>query len=133
MAFGFNINNDYSKGAIQPSTPQVTTPRVANQTDNVAFDNKVIGEFGDKLLEQVQPRFVQAAQIPAEDAADLKEMFAMAGMKNPVMPTVKQYASVAGHVDKATESIDKLAITNNAERLFDSEGFKAFNKLFDID
>lgn len=129
----FGINKDYSNGIIQPSSQQVSAPKGKVQTENIVADNKVIGEFGNKLLEQVQPRFVQAAQIPAEDAADLKEMFAMAGIKNPKMPTVKQYASVAEHVGNVTQSIDDLATTNNVEILFQSDAFKALENLFGIE
>lgn len=131
MAFGFDVNK-VSVSNSKKVDAQPTVAKRAEIAETPVIDNKVKGEFGDKLLEQVQPRFIQAAQIPAEDAVELSEMYAMAGIKNPKMPTAKQYASVAEHTNEVSEFIDKLTITNNAERLFESDAFKALDNLFGI-
>ncbi len=123
-------NNVQGNPYIQGSTPNI---KGKTEINNVPVtDNKAIGEFGDKLLDQVQPRFVEAARIDAVDAKELTEMFAMAGIKNPKMPTVAQYASVSGHVAEATKGIDDLLTTNNTQALFDSPEFNTLNKLFGI-
>lgn len=131
MAFGFDINK-VPTGSSPKVDIQPTGTQRAEKTEVPVTDNKVIGEYGDKLLEQVQPTFVQAAKISKTDAAELNEMFAMAGIKKPIMPTVVQYDRIA-NCDKASEEkIDNLTASNSIHDLFESEGFGKFNKLFNI-
>lgn len=128
IEFNGNVNKDLFIGH---GVQSKETNRI-DKTDVKFIDNKHIGEFGDKLLEQVQPRFIQTAKIPETDAKELNEMFAMAGIKNPKMPTVAQYASISGHVGTAVKSLDEVTTTNNAEDLFKTRAFNALNGLFGI-
>lgn len=118
----FFIRKDSNAGETQ-RTENVNVPMT---------DNKVVGEYGDKLLDQVQPRFIEAARISEADALDLRKMFEMAGVKNPKMPTVAQYASVSRHLATVTQAMDELITTNNVRDLYDSPEFNKLNDLFDI-
>lgn len=123
-----NVNNNlFVSGGVKPH-------HIAGQekVDVKIADNKHIGEFGEKLLEQVQPKFVQAAKIPETDRAELATMFAMAGIKNPKMPTIAQYRSVAAQVGTATTALDELTTTTNAENLFNSPDFGLLDNIFGI-
>ena len=114
------VRNDIKSSEVK-KTNEIVTP-----------DSRAIGEYGDQLLEQVQATFVQAARIPEFDRLQLTEMFAMAGITKPKMPTVAQYASIANQVGNFTQDFDKLTTTNNAERLFGSKEFEALNNMFGI-
>jgi len=118
----FFIRKDSNAGETQ-RTENVNVPMT---------DNKVVGEYGDKLLDQVQPRFIEAARISEADALDLRKMFEMAGVKNLKMPTVAQYASVSRHLATVTQAMDELITTNNVRDLYDSPEFNKLNDLFDI-
>ena len=107
-------------------------PPKIETVDVKATDNKPIGEYGEKLLDQVQPRFITAARIPEADAVELTEMYAMAGIKAPKMPTVAQYASISNHVTDFTRGIDDLDTTNNAQALFNSDEFRILDDIFGI-
>ena len=123
-----NVNNNvFVNGGIKPQNNVGKEKVEVNITDN-----KAKGEYGEKLLEQVQPRFVQAAKIPETDRAELTEMLAMAGIKNPKMPTVAQYASIAAQVGVATTALDEFTTTTNAETLFNSPDFGVLNNIFGI-
>ena len=122
-----NVNNDFGI-----NNPYVQSAKQGKVTIGFNPDNKYIGEFGDKLLEQVQPAFVKRAQLPEEAKVELNEMFQMAGIKNPKMPTIAQYESVAGHVKAFGEAMDDFTTTNHAERLFNSDDFSKLNELFGL-
>ena len=128
IEFNGNVNNNlFISGG--------TKPQQVNGKENVEVnitDNKAVGEFGNKLLDQVQPRFIQAAKIPEPDRAELNEMFTMAGIKNPKMPTVAQYASITNHVVTATKELDEVMTTTHTEDLFNSAEFGTLNDLFGI-
>lgn len=123
-----NVNNNlFINGGIKPQQTNGKEKVEVNITDN-----KAVGEFGNKLLDQVQPRFIQAAKIPETDRAELNEMFTMAGIKNPKMPTVAQYASIAKQVVTATKELDDVTTTTHTEDLFNSAEFGTLNDLFGI-
>ncbi len=123
-----NVNNNvFVNGGIKPQNTVGKEKVEVNITDN-----KAIGEFGNKLLDQVQPRFIEAAKIPETDRAELAEMYALAGIKNPKMPTVAQYASIASQVGAATTALDELTTTTNAENLFNSPDFGLLDNIFGI-
>ena len=123
-----NVNNNlFINGGIKPQQTNGKEKVEVNITDN-----KAVGEFGNKLLDQVQPRFIQAAKIPETDRAELNEMFAMAGIKNAKMPTVPQYKSIANQVDTATTALEELRTTTHTEDLFNSPEFGTLNDLFGI-
>ncbi len=123
-----NVNNNlFINGGIKPQQTNGKEKVEVNITDN-----KAVGEFGNKLLDQVQPRFIQAAKIPETDRAELNEMFEMAGIKNAKMPTVAQYASIANQVGTATTALDELMTTTHTEDLFNSAEFGTLNDLFGI-
>ncbi len=125
---GNNINGGFF--VRRNETPK-ETPRIET-VDVKATDNRPIGEYGDKLLEQVRPRFVTAARIPETDAAELTEMFAMAGITAPKMPTVAQYTSISNHVADFSRDFDDLETTNNAVALFESQDFATLDNIFGI-
>lgn len=129
---GIEFDGSYIKGLFGTPAPKET--KKASETKEVSQPVPVgqpqTKEIGDKLLDQVMPTFVKTAQISKADAVELTEMFAMAGIKNPKMPTAAQYASVAGHVSTVSKGIDELTTTNNAERLFNSDGFKTLDEFF---
>lgn len=123
-----NVNNNlFVNGGIKPQQTAGKEKVEVNITDN-----KAIGEFGNKLLDQVQPRFVQAAKIPETDKTELTEMFEMAGIKNAKMPTVAQYANIINHVVIATTGLDNLWTITHTEDLFKSPEFGTLNNLFGI-
>lgn len=123
-----NVNNNlFVNNGLQPQHVK------GNENIEVKIaDNKAIGEFGDKLLNQVMPGFVQTSKIPETDRKDLTEMFAMAGVKNPKMPTAAQYASISNSVGTVVPGLDKLNTTNHANDLFNSPQFGVLNDIFNI-
>ena len=123
-----NVNNNlFVNNGLQPQHVK------GNENIEVKIaDNKAIGEFGDKLLNQVMPGFVRTSKIPETDRKDLTEMFAMAGVKNPKMPTAAQYASISNSVETVETGLDKLNTTNHARDLFNSPEFGALNDIFNI-
>ena len=128
---GNGSDNLFVRKNVTPNVTPSDTTKVT-KTDVPITDNKVVGEYGAKLLEQVQPRFVTTARIPETDAAELTEMFAMAGIKAPKMPTVAQYASISNHVADFTTGLDNLNTTNNVEDLYGSAEFATLDQLFGI-
>lgn len=123
-----NVNNNlFVNNGLQPQHVK------GNENIEVKIaDNKAIGEFGDKLLNQVMPGFVRTSKIPETDRKDLTEMFAMAGVKNPKMPTAVQYASISNSVGTVETGLDKLNTTNHANDLFNSPQFGVLNDIFNI-
>lgn len=120
-----NVNNLFSADK--------TKPKNTSRTEKVNItDNKHIGEFGDKLLEQVQPGFVQASRIPETDRAELLELSAMAGFKNLKMPTADQYARIAYNVEGTVKALDELSTTTHTEQLYSSREFTELNNIFGI-
>ena len=128
---GNGSDNLFVRKNVTPNVTPSDTTKVT-KTDVPITDNKVVGEYGEKLLEQVQPRFVTAARIPETDAAELTEMYAMAGIKAPKMPTVAQYASISNHVADFTTGLDNLNTTNNVKELYGSAEFAILDQLFGI-
>ncbi len=129
VSFNGNVNNNLfiQSGWQKPSSRKVDEKSLVNFADN-----KAIGEIGDKLLEQVQPNFVQASKLPEQDEKDLKEMYALAGIKNVKLPTRSQYARIEGSVQNASDNISQLLTGNNAEELYNSQQFNVLNELFGI-
>ncbi len=132
MAFEINGNGNVNKNLFVTSGTKAQNTSGAEKVEVNITDNKHIGEYGDKLLEQVQPGFVQASRIPETDRAELSEMFAMAGIKNPKMPTVAQYASIANNVGGAVAALDELTTTQHTEQLFGSSEFNVLKDIFGI-
>ena len=128
IEFNGKVNNNlFINGGIKPQQTNGKEKVEVNITDN-----KAVGEFGNKLLDQVQPRFIQAAKIPETDRAELNEMFEMAGIKNAKMPPVAQYARIANQVGTVTTALDELMTTTHTEDLFNSAEFGRLNDLFGI-
>ena len=123
-----NVNNNlFVNNGLQPQHVK------GNENIEVKIaDNKAIGEFGDKLLNQVMPGFVRTSKIPETDRKDLTEMFAMAGVKNPKMPTAAQYASISNSVGTVETGLDKLNTANHTADLFNSPEFGTLNNIFGI-
>ncbi len=132
MAFEISGNGNVNKNLFVTGNTKAQNTSGTEKVEVNITDNKHIGEFGDKLLEQVQPGFVQASRIPEADRAELSEMFAMVGIKNPKMPTVAQYTSIANHVGGAVTALDGLTTTTNAEQLFKSPEFSVLNDIFGV-
>lgn len=134
MSFGINgkdnVNNFFIQKGIVPN--KVGGDKTVNG-EGTPIDNKAIGEYGDKLLNQVQPSFIQAAKIPEADAVDLQEMFAMAGVPMKNMPTKAQYERIASNTAVVAQQIEDIGAKSNAEVLFDSPEFSKLNELFDIE
>ena len=131
MGFGIN-GNDFDKNLFVGKNFTASSTSKVNNTEPPINDNKVKGEYGDKLLEQVQPQFVTTSRISKTDAVELNEIFELAGIKNPKMPTVAQYQSVSNHVATITQAMDELTTTINADNLYNSTDFKVLNEIFGI-
>ncbi len=132
MAFEINGNGNVNKNLFVTGNTKTQNTSGTEKVEVNITDNKHIGEFGDKLLEQVQPGFVQASRIPETDRAELSELYAMAGIKNPKMPTAAQYASIANNVGGAVAALDELSTTTHTEQLFSSPEFNVLNDIFGI-
>ena len=131
MAFEINGNGIVNKNLFVTDKKTQNTSGTEKVEVNIT-DNKHIGEFGDKLLEQVQPGFVQASRIPETDRAELLELSAMAGLKNLKMPTADQYARIAYDVEGTVKALDELSTTTHTEQLYSSREFTALNNIFGI-
>lgn len=131
MGFGFDINKVSFDNAIRKGSTPAEGVKPNGDTALFGNDNKAIGEYGDKLLtNQYQPSFVQA--IPKADAAQLSELYSLAGIKKMKQPTLQQYESIQKGVNDFAVKYDTYVTTNNAERLYDSPGFKVLNDIFGI-
>ena len=123
-----NVNNNvFINGGLKTQNNTGTEKIDINIADNKAF-----GEFGNKLLDQVQPTFIQTAKLPEEDRSEISEMFTIAGINKAKMPTAAQYASISNQVNNFVTNFDELTTTNNAENLFNSKEFKTLNSFFGI-
>lgn len=131
IEFDKSINSSWFVG--KPDGKAKAEEVKQNEITNVPVGQSDTKELGRDLLNPLQPRFVELARIPETDAAELNEMYNMAGIKNLRMPTVAQYASVAGHVATFEQGIDELTTTNNAQQLFDSPEFATLDKLFGLE
>ncbi len=128
IEFNGNVNNNiFVNSGIKPQTVSDKSKVEVNITDN-----RHLGEFGDKLLEQVQPRFVETAKISEKDSVQLQDMFELAGIKNPKMPTAAQYTSITNQVNDAIKSLDKLTTTTHTEDLFNSTEFSTLKDILGI-
>ena len=132
MAFGFDINKVPLNGTQKTEIQKTAAKKAENVEAKPVTDNKVIGEYGDKLLEQIHPTFVRAAKISEADEAQLKEMYELAGIKNPKMPTVAQYMSIGEHVSVFSKNMDDLKTANNVRDLYSSPKFGVLNNIFDV-
>ena len=119
MAFEINGNGNVNKNLFVTGNTKTQNSSGTEKVEVNITDNKHIGEFGDKLLEQVQPGFVP-------------ELYAMAGIKNPKMPTAAQYASITNNVGSAVAALDELSTTTHTEQLFSSREFNVLNNIFGI-
>ncbi len=132
------INGKFNKGLNFFTQKELTKNEEAKEVkQNVPVGKQAeTKELGDDLLD---PRYFanalgfvkQTSALPKADAAELSEMYAMAGIKAP-LPTAAQYASVANITTSFAKGIDTLSTTNNAEQLFASSEFEALNKQFGI-
>ncbi len=131
MSFG--INSEYGKN---PKIGQGFGIGNINQTQKTeaaqVVDNKAIGEYGDKLLNQVQPQFVTAAKLPEADAVQLQEMFKMAGVSARYMPTQVVYDRVGKNTTAIAQQIDDVGTRGNAEAFLSSDTFKALDDIFNL-
>lgn len=131
MAFEINGNGIVNKNLFVTDKKTQNSSGTKKVEGNIP-DNKHIGEFGDKLLEQLQPGFVQASRIPETDRAELLELSAMAGLKNLKMPTADQYARIAYDVEGTVKALDELSTTTHTEQLYSSREFTELNNIFGI-
>ena len=132
MAFEINGNGNVNKNLFVTGNTKTQNTSGTEKVEVNITDNKHIGEFGDKLFEQVQPGFVQASRIPETDRAGLLELSAMAGLKNLKMPTADQYARIAYDVEGTVKALDELSTTTHTEQLYSSREFTALNNIFGI-
>ena len=129
---GFSINGNYGNGNVNNHAVNTIKFKKDVPTENNVSFNKPVGEFGDKLLEQVQPTFVKTSKLSKPDEADLKEMFAMGGIKELKMPTLEQYSRISGDMNDFTLKFDELETTTHAEDLYESPEFRILNEFFGI-
>ena len=131
MAFG--INGDYEK---KPKIGQgfgINNVNHTQQTESKpAVDNKAIGEYGDKLLNQVQPQFVTTARLPEADAVQLQKMYEMAGVPARYMPTQAVYNRVGENTVTIANQIDEIGTQSNAEAFFNSKTFAVLDDIFNL-
>lgn len=131
------INNNFNKGIhtglyTQKDLGKTEETKEVKKEEAAKAETK---ELGDDLLD---PRLFtnalgfirQAKNVEKEDADDLNQLFALAGMGK--IPTEAQYASIANATNAFAGGIEKLTTANNAERLFASNNFQALNKQFGI-
>ena len=129
----FGINGDYGKNPKIGQGFGINNVNHTQQTESKpAVDNKAIGEYGDKLLNQVQPQFVTTARLPEADAVQLQEMFTMAGVPTRFMPTQIVYDRVGESTTAIAQQIDDVGTKGNAETFFNSDTFKALDDIFNL-
>ena len=90
-------------------------------------------ELGEKLLEQpyAKVNFVSSQGVVAkEDAADLEQLFAMAGVSKNRMPSKTVYERIGGAVAQVSKAMTDIETENRVEALFNSPEFKTLDNIF---
>ncbi len=90
-------------------------------------------ELGEKLLEQpyAKVNFVSSQGVVAkEDAADLEQLFAMAGVSKNRMPSKTVYERIGGAVAQVSKAMTDIETENHVEALFNSPEFKTLDNIF---
>ena len=89
-------------------------------------------ELGAKLLDQPYAKinFVSTqASVTKQDADDLSQLFAMAGIKTQ-MPTKAVYERIGASVGQVSKAITDLETEDHIEQLFNSPEFKVLDNIF---
>ena len=90
-------------------------------------------ELGEELLEQpyAKVNFVSSQGVVAkEDAADLEQLFAMAGVSKNRMPSKTVYERIGGAVAQVSKAMTDIETENHVEALFNSPEFKTLDNIF---
>lgn len=90
-------------------------------------------ELGEKLLEQpyAKVNFVSSQGVVAkEDAADLEQLFAMAGLGKTRMPSKTVYERIGGSVAQVSKVMNDIETEDHIEALFNSPEFKTLDNIF---
>ncbi len=90
-------------------------------------------ELGEKLLEQPYAKinFVSSQGVVSkEDAADLEQLFAMAGLAKTRIPSKTVYERIGGSVSQVVKVMTDIETEDHIETLFNSEGFKTLDNIF---
>ncbi len=90
-------------------------------------------ELGEKLLEQpyAKVNFVSSQGVVAkEDAADLEQLFAMAGLGKTRMPSKTVYERIGGSVAQVSKVMSDIETEDHIEALFNSPEFKTLDNIF---
>ena len=128
------INGDYGKNPKIGQGFGINNVNHTQQTESKpAVDNKPKGEYGNKLLDQVQPQFVTIARLLEADAVQLREMYKAAGVPERFMPTQAVYNRVSENTNSIAKQIDDIGTKANVEHLYTTETFQKLNNLFGIE
>ena len=98
------------------------------KVEKAVVENQVdFKERGDELLASglygKQVNFVSVSdKLDKETAAELKELFAMAGISHK-LPTATEYARIAGSTTSAINKIQSFETERNIEMLFSGSNF----------
>ena len=90
-------------------------------------------ELGEKLLEQPYAKinFVSSQGIVAkEDAADLEQLFAMAGLGKNRMPSKAVYDRIGTNVAQVSKIMTDIETEDHVEALFNSPEFSTLDNIF---
>ena len=90
-------------------------------------------ELGEKLLEQpyAKVNFVSSQGIvPKEDAADLEQLFAMAGLAKNRMPSKTVYERIGASVTQVSKVMTDIETEDNIAALFNSPEFSTLDNIF---
>ncbi len=90
-------------------------------------------ELGEKLLEQpyAKVNFVSSQGVVAkEDADDLQELFAMAGVSKKRMPSKASYENIAASVAQVSKVMTDIETEDHITTLFNSPEFEVLDNIF---
>lgn len=90
-------------------------------------------ELGEKLLEQpyAKVNFVSSQGIvPKEDAVDLEQLFAMAGLGKNRMPSKTVYERIGASVTQVSKVMTDIETEDNIAALFNSPEFSTLDNIF---
>ena len=108
-------------GKQQTEEVQANTPKVQTQ------------ELGEKLLQQPYAKinFVSSQGVVAkEDAADLEQLFAMAGLEKTRMPSKDSYERIGASVAQVSKVMTDIETEDHIEALFSSPEFGVLDNIF---
>ena len=90
-------------------------------------------ELGEKLLEQPYAKinFVSSqGVVQKEDAADLEQLFAMAGLTKTRMPSKAVYERINSSVAQVSKVMTDIETEDHIEELFNSPAFQTLDNIF---